>query len=201
MSHEISLYGSSGSRSARCLWALNELQLEYEHIDESGLIGSDKLRQFHPQSKIPAAIVDGVVLFESSAICNYLCDVNSESGLIPLSSTPQRAIHDQWVSFAQSEIEAYLWSNIKHRMLYPEERRVPNVIEQNNIEIHSGLKVLDAALTDSDYLLGSDFQVTDIIVGWTVNWARRSGVMGDYPKLVSYNRRLLERKHCVLNPE
>ncbi len=78
---------------------------------------------------------------------------------------------------------------------------MPSVIEQNNIEIHSGLQVLDAALSDSDYLLGHEFQVTDIIVGWTVNWARRLEIMDEYSTLLSYNKRLLERKHCVLNPE
>lgn len=201
MSHTISLYGSGGARSARCRWVLNELQLEYEYIEEPGLIGSEKLRQLHPQSKIPAAVINGAVLFESSAICSYLCDLKPESSLIPLPGTLQRGLHDQWISFAQSEVEAYLWINVKHRSLYSEERRVPDVIEQNNIEIHSGLKVLNAALSKSDYILGDEFQVTDIIVGWTLNWARRLGVMNDYPRLISYNKSLLKRKHCVLNPE
>ena len=201
MSHTISLYGSGGARSSRCRWVLNELQLEYEYIEEPELIGSEKLRQLHPQSKIPAAVINGAVLFESSAICSYLCDLKPESSLIPLPGTLQRGLHDQWISFAQSEVEAYLWSNVKHRSLYPEERRVSNVIEQNNIEIHSGLKVLNAALSKSDYILGDEFQVTDIILGWTLNWARRLGVMNDYPRLMAYNKSLLQRKHCILNPE
>jgi glutathione S-transferase len=95
MGHTISLYGFGGTRSARCRWVLNELLLEYEYIEESGLIGSDKLRQFHPQSKVPVAVIDGTTLFESSAICSYLCDLKPDSNLIPVPGTLKRGLHGQ----------------------------------------------------------------------------------------------------------
>jgi glutathione S-transferase len=201
MENAITLYGSGGARSLRCRWVLSELGLEYEYIDESGLIGSDRLREFHPQSKIPAAVINGIAIFESSAICCYLCDLNQSAGLIASPGSSDRALHDQWVSFAQSEVEGYLWSNIKHKSLYSEERRVPEVIHQNTIEIHAGLKVMDAVLGRSDYLVGNNFSVTDIIVGWTINWARRSDLLGDYQALSQYLSRLFQRQHCMLNPD
>jgi glutathione S-transferase len=201
MGNAITLYGSGGARSLRCRWVLSELELEYEYIDESGLIGSDRLRKFHPQSKIPAAVINGIVVFESSAICSYLCELNKGAGLIASPGSPDRALHDQWVSFAQSEVEGYLWSNIKHKSLYPEEMRVPEVINANIREIHAGLKVMDAALRNSEYLVGNKFSVTDIIVGWTINWARRSDLLGDYQALSQYLGRLFQRQHCMLNPD
>jgi glutathione S-transferase len=105
------------------------------------------------------------------------------------------------VSFAQSEVEGYLWSNIKHKSLYPEERRVPEVIKQNTKEICAGLKVMDVVLSESEYLVGNNFSVTEIIVGWTINWARRSDLLGDYHGLSQYLSRLFERQHCMLNPD
>jgi len=201
MSHVITLYGIGGARSLRCQWLLSELELDYEFVDESGLIGSDKLRQYHPQAKIPAAVINDVVLFESSAICNYLCDLESDKKFLAVSGTVKRALHDQWVSFVQSEIEGYLWSNIKHKSLYPEERRVPEVIKQNIREIQAGLKVVDTALSSSNYILGDHFSVTDIIIGWTINWARRSDLLEGYKSLFDYLERLFQREHCMLNPE
>jgi glutathione S-transferase len=201
MTHVITLYGSGGARSLRCRWLLSELGLNYDYVDESGLIGSDKLRQFHPQSKIPAAVINGVTVFESSAICNYLCDLEPNAKLLAAPGTPERAAHDQWVSFAQSEIEGYLWSNIKHKSLYPEERRVPEVIKQNTREIYSGLKAVDAALSSADFLVGNKFSVADIIVGWTINWARRSDLLDEYKSLSEYLSRLFQREHCSLNSD
>ena len=201
MENAITLYGSGGARSLRCRWVLSELGLEYQYVDESGLIGSDRLRKFHPQSKIPAAVINGVIVFESSAICSYLCDLNKNAGMIAPPGSSDRALHDQWVSFAQSEVEGYLWSNIKHKSLYPEERRVPEVIKQNTKEIHAGLKVMDAVLSESEYLVGNNFSVADIIVGWTINWARRSDLLGDYQALSQYLSRLFQRQHCMLNPD
>ena len=201
MENAITLYGTGGARSLRCRWVLSELELEYKYIDESGLIGSDRLRKCHPQSKIPAAVINGVTVFESSAICSYLCDLQKNAGLIASPGSSERALHDQWVSFAQSEVEGYLWSNIKHKSLYPEERRVPEVIKQNTKEIHAGLKVMDVVLSESEYLVGNNFSVTDIIVGWTINWARRSNLLGNYNALSQYLSRLFQRQHCMLNPD
>ena len=55
MSEAITLYGSGGNRAARCVWTVDELGIEvtYRHFD--GMIGSDELRQVHPQAKVPAA--------------------------------------------------------------------------------------------------------------------------------------------------
>ncbi len=202
MQHAIRLYGVGGTRSARCRWVLYELGLDFEYIDRDGLIGSDELRTFHPQAKSPAAVIDGLVLFESSAICNYLCDMVADNKLLAPSGTPARGRHEQWVSFAQSEIEGWLWSNFKHRTLYPEKRRVPAVIEQNYKEIHAGLSVLEKTCTESDYLVGDEFSATDIIVGWTVNWARNGGKVSfdEFPSLSAYLGRLFAREHCTLSP-
>ncbi|HIE85132.1 MAG TPA: hypothetical protein EYQ00_15400 [Dehalococcoidia bacterium] len=112
---------------------------------------------------------------------------------------PER--RSQWVSFAQSEIEGYLWSNVKHKSLYPEERRVPEVIKQNTREIYSGLKAVDEALSSADFLVGNKFSVADIIVGWTINWARRSDLLDEYKSLSEYLSRLLQREYCSLNPD
>ena len=40
--------------------------------------------------------------------------------------------------------------------------------------------------------------MTDIIAGYTVNWARRRGLIEDFANLQAYNSRLLERDHCPL---
>jgi glutathione S-transferase len=75
------------------------------------------------------------------------------------------------------------------------------VVARNNDEIAHALAVLDATLQDRSFLLGEEFGVTDIIVGWTINWARRSGNMDEHPHLRAYLERLIERDLCTFNPQ
>lgn len=201
MSHAITLYGLGPTRSARCKWTLLELGLDFDYVEDRSLIGSDELRPFHPQAKFPAAVIDGEPLFESSAICTHLCDLAPEKGLIAPAGSRARALHEQWTAFCLSEMEAYLWHTAKHTSFYPEEKRVPAVVAANSEEFRKGAKVLNDVLADSPFLVNGEFSVTDIFVGWAVNWGRRMGQNDGFEHLQSYLDRLFAREHCTLNPE
>jgi len=197
---EITLYEYGPTRSQRVRWTLLELELPFEAIEV--LPGSDEIRQVHPMAKIPAVLLDGAPLFESAAICSHLAASHPERGLIPAAGTRARALHEQWTAFVLAEVEAHSWSSFRNTVLYPEEQRVPAIVPQNDIEQKKGLRVLDDALGRSDYLLGEAFQVTDIIVGYAVNNARRAGKFADdMANLVAWTDRLRARPHSPLAAE
>ena len=58
--------------------------------------------------------------------------------------------------------------------------------------------MLNDVLSDQDYLVEDRFTVTDIIVGWTVNWGRRQGLLNGLTGLQDYLERLFERPHCAV---
>lgn len=192
----ITIYEYPPTRSARVRWALLELDAPFESRSDQGLIGSDELKKVHPLGKLPAIEDDGRGLFESAAICTWLADKHSDKGLIAPSGTWERALHDQWVAYALSEVEAHLWSTFRNTVIYPEEARVPAIVEQNNMELQRALPVLDHHLAENDFFVGGKFSVTDIIVGFAANWARRSGHTETFPNLNAYTERLLKRPHC-----
>jgi len=201
LNHQITLYGFGGTRSARCQWTLLELGVDFDFVEKRELIGSDELRKLHPQAKLPALVVDGKALFESVAICNYLCDLFPNNELLSVPGTRARALHEQWCAFTLSEMEAYLWSNAKHQHFYPEPNRVAAIIEPNVAEFRAGARVIEDLLKGQSYLLGETFTLTDIIVGWTLNWARRLALLDDFENIQSYLARLLAREHCCLNKD
>lgn len=201
MGHDITLYGAGYTRSARCLWTLRELELKHEYVESGDLISTDELRAMQPQAKLPVAIINGEPLYESVAICTHFCDLAPEKDLIGAPGTRERSLHLQWTSFALTEVETWLWSSFKHLALYPEEDRVPAVLPVNEKEIRAGLSVVNSALADDDYLVANRFSVTDIIVGWPVNWARRMKYLDGMDNLSRYLDRLFARPHCHLNPE
>ena len=148
--------------------------------------------------KVPAVVIDGEPLFEAAAICTYLADLAPEKGLIAPSGTRERALHLQWVSFALTEMEAYLWSNARNTFVLPKEERITALFEQNKAAFRHAAGVLEQVLAKTDYLVGGRFSVTDILVGFTLNWGKGAGLLNDFPNLQKYLERLQQRPHCTL---
>jgi len=194
----VTLYGTGANRSARCRWALDEAGVEYTSVDRHELASPDELRQFHPLAKVPAAVIDGQKLFESAAICTYIADRVPTAELIAKPGTFARAEHDQWVAFCLSEMEAWLWNSAVNTFVLPEEKRISAGLKQNVKMFKRSALVLDAHLAQHDYLVEDRFSVTDIIVGWCLNWGRRQGHLGECPALGRYLERLLARPLCAL---
>lgn len=195
---KIKLYESPTSRAQRVTWTLKEIGADYESISGRDVIGSDGLKKIHPLGKVPAIVVDGKPLIESAAICTYLADQFTEKGLISPSGTWERALHDQWVSFCLSEMEAWLWSTAINTFVLPEEQRLSGVTEQNSKLFSASAAVVDKALDKSNYLVGNQFSVTDIIMGFTISWANYYKLLEPFPNLQTYLDRLCERPHCTL---
>jgi len=194
----ITLYEYNGSRSARVRWVLLELNIPFESVNDRALIRSEQLSEFSPLGKLPALTDDGRALFESAAIATWLADSHPEGGLSFPSGSWERALHDQWVSFVLTEIEAHIWSTARNTFVYPDEDRLPIIFDQNNSETRRGLAVLDDHLAGNEYLVGGKFSVTDIIAGYAVNWSRRQGLTSDFANVSAYLTRLQERPHCPL---
>lgn len=195
---EVTLYGVGFNRSARCRWTLDEAGIEYTSVDRRELASSDELRQFHPLAKVPAVVIDGQTLFESAAICTYIADRVLTADLIARPGTFARAEHDQWVAFCLTEMESWLWNAYLNTTILPEEQRVSAGLEQSVTMFKRSALVLDAHLARHDYLVEDRFSVTDIIVGWCVNWGRRQGHLDECPALARYAQRLLARPLCAL---
>ena len=195
---KVKIFGSGTNRSARAIWTANELGLEYELVTSDVLAENPQIRSLHPQQKIPSALIGDMEIFESSAICEYLCDSLPGNNLLAPSGSRKRVIHSQWVSFSQSEIEAYLWHNFVLKRSEKGLGSFQETLEINHQMALEGLRVLNEYLETSEYLCGVHFSLADIIVGWTINWARRSSLIPSCGHLNNYLDRLFKRSHCVL---
>ena len=198
MGTKIAIYGSGTNRSARTIWTADELGLEYKLISTEGLLADSELQSLHPQGKIPSARVGDLTLFESVAICEYFCDLHPSKRLLAESGSSRRATHSQWTSFAQSEIEAYLWHNFQLDRTSQEASSFARVKHLNRGIASLGLAVVNSHLENCEYFGGSRFTLTDILVGWTLNWARRSELTGGFPAIEAYLAKLFSRPYCCL---
>ena len=195
---DITLYESGTSRSARCRWTLLEAGIKFKSLERSDLSARDKANDVYPAGKLPVAIIDGKVLFESAAICTYLADNSPHSDLIAEAGSWARGQHDQWTFFALTEMEAWLWNTAVNTFILPPDQRTEAGFEQNAMMFVRSASVLNDVLSCCDYLVENRFTVTDIIVSWTVNWGRRQGLLDGMNGLHAYLERLFERSHCAL---
>ena len=197
----IKLFELGPTRSARCRWTLLEAGLEYESIgNRPDIIGSAELRKVHPLGKLPAAIIDGRPLFESAAISTAIADLVPEKDLVAKPGTWSRALHDQWVCFALTELEPWVWSNELNSLdfLLPKDQHVPAIIQQNSMMFRRSAAALEEVLGKTPYLVEGRFTVTDIIVGYTINFGHEQGLVSEFPNLMAYLKRLYQREHCTL---
>src|SRR6478735_8310789 len=129
----IKVYGTPNTRAMRVLWLLEELNVpaELESVDpRKGEHHQPEYWRINPFGKVPCIAVDGFTMAESPAICSWLADQHPEKALIPKPASRARGTHDQWLSYAMTEMEAPLWLVIKNKIILPEPQRVPDIIPQ-----------------------------------------------------------------------
>lgn len=198
---DIKLFELGPTRSARCRWTLLEAGLTYESVGNAIEVFSDPaLKEVHPLGKLPAVLIDGRPLFESAAIATAIADLVPERNLIARPGTWGRALHDQWVCFTLSELECYVSSSEINTIdfVIPEAEHVPGIIAQNQKMFRQNVAVLEQVLAQQDYLVENRFTVTDIIVGYTLNWAEEQGLVQDKENIMAYMERLFAREFCAL---
>ena len=185
----LTLYGRFPTRSNRVHWALEELQVPYTfcQVDFSaGDADSPFFRSLNPGGKIPVLQDGDLVITESGAICNYLGDRYPESGLTPRPGSPERAKYDQWMFFAQSELEQPLWTKAKHRFALPREWRVKGLEDTVAWEFQCAADVLSRGLGDSEFIVGDRFTMADIMLTHTLGWAKVAHMVIRQQNLLDY---------------
>jgi glutathione S-transferase len=95
-------------------------------------------------------------------------------------------------------MEAYLWSNARNTFVLPEEKRITALFKQNAKAYVKAATVLNKVLANTEYLIADKFSVTDILVGFVVNWGNGAKLLDQTPNLQNYLTRLKERPHCTL---
>jgi glutathione S-transferase len=125
----LKLHGTSMSSAGRCLWALEELGLEYEHIPTP--IADTRTPahlKINPNGHIPVLEDDGLVFFESIAINLYLADKYGRDSLWPASAEDRGRAY-QWSFWAVNELEPHLILMIRQEMFMPPEQFDPQAID------------------------------------------------------------------------
>ncbi|MBO6507913.1 MAG: glutathione S-transferase family protein [Roseibium sp.] len=184
------IVGFPRTRAMRVMWLLEELQEAYEL--EPAPPRSEAVRALTPDGKVPVLVEGDAVLTESVAICTYLADKHGRF-TFP-AGTLDRARQDGFTQHCVDVLEGALWTTSKNSYIYPEEQRVPAILETCRQEFARGLETLGHRLGDGPYVMGDSFTIADIMIGHCFGWA--VGLKFDLPRsgpLADYFKRLRQR--------
>ena len=180
------LWGRASSVNVqKVMWALAEIGLEHQRIDAAGKYGrADELRALNPNARVPIWQEDGLTLWESHAIVRHL----AARGI------PHDPVADQWMEWTTSTLQpafiGVFWQLVRMR---PEDSSA-EVLESQSKALNAALGILDARLSQNDWLNGHAFSTAELAVGslmfriHDMDWPK-----GEFPAVSAWYARLCER--------
>ncbi|MGH8803344.1 MAG: glutathione S-transferase family protein [Polaromonas sp.] len=200
---QLHYYPSTAAMAPHVL--LEEIGVPFELVLVDRAQDVHKTQQYlklNPNGLIPVLTEGDLVLYESAAICLYLCDSHPEAGLAPALGTPERAHFYKWLIWLTNTLQATLiiyfyperWMNASNPAGAAElrthaEARVRVLLDQLDRELarHGG-----------PWLLGDAYTALDAYAMMLCRWTRNFGKPArTRPQLGPYLQRVLARPAVV----
>lgn len=195
MSRGVVLHHVPWGRSFRVLWLLQEMritpEIERYEIGSRGM-RSPGLMERSPAGRIPALEIDGISVFESAAILQYLCESRPEHGFGRAPGDAERVAYLEAMGFAETMASLIEQLNMAHLFLRPPAKPSTVVVKLNTLRLADTLRALEGMIS-GDYLLPSGFSAADAMLGFNLFAAPFYVRMDGFPGLQAYWARLQAR--------
>jgi glutathione S-transferase len=196
----LKIYHSRQSRSMRVVWLAEEIGLSYELEHLAMFTPEMKTRDYlaiHPLGKVPAIDDEGFVLWETGAIFEYLVAKYTDGALIPPRDTRAGALAAQWIGYGENPLTIIMGEIAAHSGPIPDDMKIPALVDRGHAIAPALVGVVERALGDQPFILGSTFSAADIMLGFGLNIARHLEFVNDEtPRVRDYCDRLLARPAC-----
>ncbi|MGI9413434.1 MAG: glutathione S-transferase family protein [Hyphomicrobiales bacterium] len=190
------IYFAPDTRAVRIVWLFEELGLPYEL--EPFTLGDPRMRapdyrKIHPMGRVPALEDDGVTIFESGAIVQYVLAKYGGGRLVPEVSSPDFGPYLQWLHYAEGMIMPQVNIIVVETIILPEERKSQVNVDRATKLLNAMLGAVDQHMEARAFLAG-DFSGADIMTGHACSVAARLGAdVSDKPNVAAYIERINAR--------
>jgi glutathione S-transferase len=190
MAGELVFYTNPRSRGRIVRWMLEEIGHPYrtEVLDYGTTMKAPTYLAINPMGKVPALCHGDAVVTEAAAICAYLADAFPQAKLAPPPNDRMRGPYYRWLFFAAGPIEAAV-SNKAFGFVVPPERE-PTVGYGSFERV---MKVVEAAVSCSNYLVGDSFTAADVYLGSQIGFGLMFGTIEKRPAFERYWQRIKAR--------
>ncbi len=145
--------------------ALIEKGLEAELVEVDMTAGAHKQQPYvslNPYGRVPSLQEDdGFVLYESSAILEYLEALHPTPPLVPADARG-RAQAAQHMKLCDLQLARQTGTIIFPKRFLPQERWNTDAMAQAKREIESHLDILDTQLHNTDYVVGNSYSLVEV---------------------------------------
>ena len=179
---------SSCSRRVRLTSALLGVAVDEHRIDLGSAADRTALLGLNPNGKVPVLEDGGLVLWESHAIMQYLCNRTPDQRLYP-PDVAARADVDRWLFWITGQLEPAAGGlNIENmwKQLIDGSAPDPAVVARLEAMLHTAAQMLDRHLADRQWIAGVSLSLADLSVAATMMYrgpARHP--VGSYRHLLS----------------
>lgn len=183
------LYHCPDGRSFRPLWALEELELDYELrlLPFPPRFRAPEYLDENPLGTVPLYVEGDVRIRESVAICAWLAERHGPTLSIS-SSHPDYGRYLDALFFGEASLTWPQGVCLLYSRFEREERRLPQVADDMRARIVTLLDDTAARIGDGPFVLGATFTMADISIGYALKLAGYCGVELPAPLQVYYER-------------
>jgi len=191
----IEVYGRRNSLNVqKVMWALGELELEYQRHDVGGSFGyPDDYPALNPNPLVPALVDGEVRMWESNACVRYLARSYGQGVLWP-DDPAELARADQWMDWQVTRLGPAFLPAFIQLIRMPEDKRNPQAIQAGIESAATLYRMLDRHLGGYDFVAGSSFSMGDIVFGpMTYRYLEMDIERPELPRLRAWFERLGDR--------
>lgn len=193
----IELWHCADARSFRPLWALEELGLDYElkMLRFPPRVFKKEYLAENPLGTIPLLVDGETRMTESAAITHYLAMRHGGGRFVPDAMDKTYGAYLNWLHHGEATLTFPQTIYLRYQFLEQGDRRSPQVAEDYKKWFLARLRLLEQNLSDSrPYLLGDDFTMADISVGYAILLAHSLHIEDELPPLsLAWFARLSQR--------
>ncbi len=191
------IYHVKGTRSIRVIWLCHELNvpLDIETIPtfDAAFKASPEWRAKSPTGKVPVLEDGSITMYESGAMVEYILGRYGPGDLVP-KKPEDLALYYQWCWFAEATFARPLGDIIHNTVIKPPEERIAAVVPDATQRARLCLDGIERCVEHQPYLLGDFFSAADIMMGYSLMLAERTGVLTtDHPNAQRYFSFLSDR--------
>lgn len=194
----LKILGKAASINVRkVLWTCAELGLPFEREDwGAGFRATDEpaFVRLNPNAMVPVLIDGDFVLWESNAICRYLCAKAQRADLLPLE--PQaRALVEQWMDWQLADLNnswRYAFMSLVRNSAQHQDAAL---LAAGVADWNRHIAILERQLAHGlPFVTGATFTLADVVLGLSVNrWLMTPLQHPEHPLVAAYYERLSQR--------
>ncbi len=194
----ITLWGRLNSANVqKAVWALEELELPYEHVPLGGAWGgldTPQYRAMNPNGLVPTLRDGDLTLWESHAIVRYLGAEYGSGLLFPMEARDRAAV-DQWTDWTATTFQPAWIGLFWNLVRTPPAQQSPAAIERALTATSRCFEMLDRRLSVVPYLGGAAFSYADIVAGVALyRWSTMEIERPALPAVEAWHERLDGRR-------